>query len=180
MRHKAMLLLIAACFFNFNLFAQIDLSSVQSSKKDFWKQVSFGGGVGLNFGDGYFSGGISPSAVYNFNQYVSAGLGLTYNYLSDKRRNPDFRSSAYGGSVITLFHPIREIQLSAELEGIQVDRTFLFAEGNVKDDFFQEALFLGAGFRTGNVTMGLKYDVLHDNRRSIYGSAYLPFVRVFF
>ncbi len=180
MRFKAIPFLIAASFLCFNSFGQIDLSSVQSPKKDFWKQVSFGGGVGLNFGDSYFSGGISPSAVYNFNQYFSSGLGLTYNYLSDKRNNPDFRSSAYGGSVITLFHPIREIQLSAELEGIQVDRTFLFAEGDVKDNFFQEALFLGAGFRTGNLTMGVKYDVLHDDRRSIYGSAFLPFVRVYF
>ncbi|MEX0996776.1 MAG: hypothetical protein WDZ45_06995 [Flavobacteriaceae bacterium] len=177
---KAMLLLIAASFFNFNSFAQIDLSSAQSPKKDFWEQVSFGGGLGLSIGSGYFSGGISPGAVYNFNQYVSAGLGLTYNYLSDKRSNPDYKSTAYGGSVITLFHPIREIQLSAELEGIQVDRTFLFTDGEVKDDFFQEALFLGAGFRTGNLTMGVKYNILHDSNRSIYGSAFLPFVRVYF
>lgn len=180
MGFKVMPLFIVVSFFWFSSFAQIDLSSVQSNKKDFWNQASFGGGVGLSFGDGYFSGGISPSAVYNFNQYFSSGLGLTYNYLSDKRNNPDYKSSAYGGSVITLFHPIREIQLSAELEGIQVDRTFLFSEGDVEDNFFQEALFLGAGYRAGNLTMGVKYDVLHESNRSIYGSAFLPFVRVYF
>ncbi len=180
MGFKPILLFILWSFFCFKSFGQIDLSSVQSSKKDFWEQVSFGGGLGLNFGNGYFSGGISPSAVYNFNQYFSAGLGLTYNYLSDKRRIPDVRISAYGASIITLFNPIREIQLSAELEGIQVDRTFLFTDGDVKDDFFQEALFLGAGFRTGNITIGARYNVLYDKDRSIYGSAFLPFVRVFF
>ena len=180
MGFKAIALFIVGTFFCFNSFGQIDLSSVQSPKKDFWKQVSFGGGLGLNFGDGYFSGGVSPSAVYNFNQYFSAGLGLTYNFLSDKRRIPDVRISSYGGSIITLFNPVREIQLSAELEGIQVDRTFLFIDGDVKDDFFQEALFLGAGFRTGNITIGARYNVLHDDDTSIYGSAFVPFVRVFF
>lgn len=180
MSYKTIVLFILGFLFCFSSFGQIDLSSVQSPKKDFWKQVSFGGGLGLSFGNDYFSAGISPSAVYNFNQYFSAGLGLTYNYLSDKRRIPDARISSYGGSIITLFNPIREIQLSAELEGIQVDRTFLFPDGDVKDDFFEEALFLGAGFRTGNITIGARYNVLHNDDRSIYGSAFLPFVRVFF
>src|SRR5690606_14474989 len=110
----------------------------------FWENVSFGGGLGLNFGNGFFYGSISPSAIYNFNPYFSAGLGLSYAYLNDNRN--DYRVSAYGGSIITLFNPIREIQLSAELEGLQVDQTFVFPEGRVKNNYFQEALFFRGGF----------------------------------
>lgn len=176
---KGGLVFVVFIFF-FSSYAQNEDLGNHSQDKNFWKQVSFGGGVGLSFGDGFFLGGISPSAVYNFNQYVSAGLGLTYNYLSDKRTTPDVRVTSYGGSIITLFNPLSEIQLSVELEGIQVDRTFLFVDGDEKDNFFQEALFLGGGYRTGNITIGARYNVLHDEDRSVYGSAFLPFVRVFF
>jgi hypothetical protein len=161
-----------------NLNAQNILAPSQKQHNPFWENVSFGGGLGLNFGNGFFYGSISPSAIYNFNQYFSAGLGLSYAYLDDKRN--DYRLSAYGGSIIALFNPIREIQLSAELEGLQVDQTFLFSEGNIKDNYFQEALFLGLGFRTGNVTIGARYNVLYNKNRNIYGSALMPFVRVYF
>src|SRR5690606_11778981 len=82
--------------------------NTQKQHKPFWENVSFGGGLGLNFGNGFFYGSISPSAIYNFNQYFSSGLGLSYAYLDDKRN--DYRLSAYGGSIIALFNPIREIQ----------------------------------------------------------------------
>lgn len=161
-----------------NLNAQTIQSSPINQPNSFWENVSFGGGLGMNFGNGFFYGSISPSAIYNFNPYFSAGLGLSYAYLNDKRN--DYRVSAYGGSIIGLFNPIREIQLSAELEGLQVDQTFLFPEGDIKDNYFQEALFLGVGFRTGNVTIGARYNVLYNKNRNIYGAALMPFVRVYF
>lgn len=170
--------LILSLLFSIQIAAQTIPPSNQKQPNPFWENVSFGGGLGLNFGNGFFYGSISPSAIYNFNQYFSAGLGLSYAHLNDRRN--DYRVSAYGGSIITLFNPIREIQLSAELEGLQVDRTFFMDGGNVKDNFFQEALFLGAGFRTGNITIGARYNVLYNSDRNIYGSAFMPFVRVYF
>lgn len=171
-------LLLFSLVFSLNLSAQMIPPSNQKQPKPFWENVNFGGGLGLNFGNGFFYGSISPSAIYNFNQYFSAGLGLSYAHLNDKRN--DYKVSAYGGSIITLFNPIREIQLSAELEGLQVDQTFLFPEGNLKDNYFQEALFLGVGFRTGNITIGARYNMLYDRNRNIYGTAWMPFVRVYF
>ena len=41
-------------------------------------------------------------------------------------------------------------------------------------------LFIGAGYRSGNVTFGIRYDVLYDEKKSIYADAWVPFVRVFF
>ena len=55
-------------------------SNAQSTadEDNFWRNVQFGGGVGLNFGDGFFSGAIAPNALYNFNPYVSTGIGLNF------------------------------------------------------------------------------------------------------
>lgn len=148
-------------------------------KSEFWNKVSFGGGVGLNFGNGFFSGTLAPSAIYNFNPYVSAGVGLNGSYNS--LRN-DFSSTIFGGSIIALFNPINEIQLSTEFEQLNVSQRFDNGPNakETKDNFWASALFIGAGFRTGNVTVGVRYDVLFDEDRSIYADPWLPFVRFWF
>ena len=42
-------------------------SNAQETRSQFWQQVRFGGGIGLSFGDGFFSGTLAPSAIYEFN-----------------------------------------------------------------------------------------------------------------
>ncbi|MFT5217580.1 MAG: hypothetical protein ACI83H_002720 [Glaciecola sp.] len=41
-------------------------------------------------------------------------------------------------------------------------------------------LYLGAGYRTGNFTIGIRYDVLYDNEKSIFADPWMPFFRVYF
>jgi len=48
------------------------------------------------------------------------------------------------------------------------------------DNYWNTALYLGAGYRTGNVTIGGRYDVLYNAQTSLYGSGFMPFVRVYF
>ena len=43
-------------------------SIAQEAKNDFWEHVRFGGGLGLNFGDGFFSATIAPSGIYQFDK----------------------------------------------------------------------------------------------------------------
>lgn len=158
-----------------NMFSQQHQAESQNGS-NFWEHVDFGGGLAINFGNDYFVGSISPGAVYNFNDYIASGLGLSYTYLKDA----DFKAHMYGGSIILLINPIQELQFSAELEGIQVDARWEYDEV-IKDNFFQESLFLGAGYRTGKVTVGVRYNVLYDsNDINIYGSAWMPFVRIYF
>lgn len=145
------------------------------SQSNFWKKVQFGGGIGLSFGSGYTDISIAPSAIYNFNQYVALGLGAQYKYV--KQRNY-YASHLYGGSIIGLFNPINEIQLSAELEELRVNVDLDGSNSN-SQDYWNTGLFLGAGYRTGNVTIGARYNVLNDNN-NVYGSAFMPFVRVYF
>jgi len=113
---KSVLVIIILLFSNEILAQQQNITSRSSS--DFWNKVQFGGGIGLGFGSGYTDISITPSAIYNINEYVSLGLGAKYSYVSQKNY---YNSHLYGGSIIALFNPIREIQLSAELEELRVN-----------------------------------------------------------
>lgn len=151
--------------------------SQENTKSNFWNNVSFGGGIGLNFGDGFFSGTLAPQAIYNFNPYFSAGLGLTGSYSSQR---DVFKSTILGGSVVALTNPFPEVQVSAEFEQVNVNTKFDGRFNNTKDNFWANALFLGVGYRVGNATIGVRYDVLYDEDKSIYADPWLPFVRFWF
>ncbi|TDO83662.1 hypothetical protein EV143_10199 [Flavobacterium chryseum] len=155
-----------------------EISAVDNSN-NFWDKVQFGGGLGLGIGSGYTDISVMPSAIYNVNPIVAVGVGLQFGYLSSKNY---YDSYVYGGSLITLVNPIPEVQLSAELEQVRVDTRY---EANINrpsfsDNYWNTALYLGAGYRTGNVTIGGRYDVLFNDDKSLYGSAFMPFVRVYF
>ncbi len=157
-------------------FAQDDV--YEDEKSEFWKKVNFGGGVGLNFGNGFFNGTLAPNAVYNFNSKFATGVGLNFSYSSQR---DVFASTIFGGSVLGLFNPVPEVQLSAELEQLRVNTTFDNGiNPDTKDNFWASALFLGAGYRTGNIVFGIRYDVLYNEEDSIYSDPWLPFVRFWF
>ncbi|MBK0369360.1 hypothetical protein [Flavobacterium agrisoli] len=142
----------------------------------FWDKVQFGGGLGLNFGSGYTDIAVSPSAIYNINPVVAVGASLLFGYVN----TDSYHSIYYGGSVIGLVNPIPQLQLSAELEQTRFNTDYNWDGGNFSDNYWNTALYLGAGFRTKNVTIGIRYDVLYDKNKSIYAEPYMPFVRVYF
>lgn len=145
----------------------------------------FGGGIGLGIGGGYTDIMLAPSAIYNFNRYVAAGVGVQGSYV---RVKSDYESYMYGGSLITLFAPIEQLQLSVEVEQLRVNTRFApyspfypyAARVDRSDNFWNTALFLGAGYRVQNVTLGVRYNVLYDANRSVYGDAFMPFIRAYF
>lgn len=150
----------------------------KSSGNDFWKQLRFGGGIGLSFGDGFFSGTLAPSVIYPFNDQFSLGIGLNGTY--NKRENI-YKSTILGGSLIGLYNPIQQLQLSGEFEQLHVNRDFdQNVVSNLDDNYWYPALFIGAGYRSRNVTFGIRYDVLYDEDRSIYADPWAPFIRVYF
>ncbi|ETN94451.1 alpha-ketoglutarate decarboxylase [Zhouia amylolytica] len=148
-----------------------------SGQQDFWQNVRFGGGLGLGFGNGWFSGTLAPSAIYQVNSQFATGLGLNFSYADQK---DVYTATILGGSVIGLYNPIPEIQVSGEFEELHVNRKFEYIGDNVRDQYWVPALFFGLGYSTRNVTFGIKYDVLHDEDKSFYADAFIPFVRVYF
>lgn len=162
-------------FFSVLLFAQ-EQTTVPKTKSEFWKKVQFGGGIGLSIGSGYTDVTLAPSAIYNFNKYVAFGLGTQYTYAKQKNY---YASNLYGGSIIGLFNPIEQIQLSAELEQLRVNVDLEGSNSN-SQDFWNTGLFLGGGYRTGNVTLGVRYNVLYNKNNYVYNEAFMPFVRAYF
>ena len=167
-------LALLTVFISSCLFAQQNNSNPKIQNQ-FWKNVQFGGGIGLGFGSGFTDISLAPSAIYNFNEYVALGVGVQYKYLKQR----DFYAShLYGGSAIGLFNPIPEIQLSAELEQLRVNVNLEGSNTN-SQDYWNTGLFIGAGYRSGGATIGGRYNVLTD-KNNIYGSAFMPFIRVYF
>jgi hypothetical protein len=150
----------------------------EKTENQFWKNVRFGGGFGLSFGDGFFGGTISPQAIYQFNPQFGLGVGL--NGTINNRKNI-YKSTILGGSLIGLYNPADQIQLSAEFEELNVNRKFQgdFA-ANSDQNYWYSALFLGAAYRTGGISVGLRYDVLYDKEKSVYAEPWVPFVRLMF
>ncbi|WP_028289749.1 hypothetical protein [uncultured Olleya sp.] len=172
---KIIVLSVIACFLS--TFANSQ-NNLPQQKSDFWKNVRFGGGLGLSTGSNFFSATLAPSAIYQFNNTFAMGVGLNGTY--NKSKNV-YKSTILGGSVMGLFNPIEDIQLSAEFEQLNVNQQFegAFAE-NADRNYWVPALFIGAGYRTNNVTFGVRYDLLYDEADSVYANAFVPFVRVFF
>lgn len=154
------------------------LASAQNpnAKSNFWSQVRFGGGLGLGFTNGGFNGSIAPSAIYQAADNLAVGTSLSFNYAKFN----DNKLLAYGGSLLTLFNPVQFIQLSAEFEELRVNRTISAIPNAIKDNYWSPGLFLGLGYTDRNFTVGIRYDVLYDDQRSIYANAWMPFVRVYF
>ena len=164
---------LMGCFSNI---AQNQANKPQNN--DFVITIRFGGGLGLGFGSGYTDIMVAPSAIYQVNSMVAVGVGLQGSYVENKNY---YTSFMYGGSLIGLLNPIPEIQLSAELEQLRVNNSYKTTSGpNYEDDFWNTALFLGAGYSTGNVTVGLRYNVLYNKKDNVYGGSYMPFIRVYF
>lgn len=147
-------------------------------RSEFWKNVQFGGGIGASVGTGFADITVAPAAIYNFNRYVAMGVGLQGSFVKVRDSHEAW---IYGGSLLALFSPIEEVQLSAELEQMRVNSTLrLQGFEETQSNFWNTALFLGAGYRTGNVTIGVRYNLLFSEDDRVYGDAFMPFVRVFF
>ena len=153
------------------------------NERSFWENVYFGGGIGLGFGEGYANLGLAPSALYQINNQFGAGVGLQYNYTKLK---DNYSSSSYGVNVLGTYNPLPEFQLSLELEQLRVNNTLEAYSFNgyyypeTKDSFWNTALFVGAGFSSGNVTVGVKYNLLYDKNDRVYADSWMPFVRFYF
>lgn len=164
--------------FNFIILNAQELSTEEVPKKEtsFWNKVLIGGGIGLSFSNAYTNIAISPSGVYQFNDQFALGAGVSGNYA---RRKSYFEATVFGGSILGLFNPIEELQLSSEFELNKVNFKDIIADNT--SDYWYPALYIGGGYTIGNFgAIGIRYDVLYNDRKSVYGTAISPFIRVFF
>jgi hypothetical protein len=168
---KYLVLLTLCIGISFQSFSQDD-----TPQSEFWKNVRFGGGIGLSFGDGFFSGTLAPSAIYQFNPDIGLGLGLNGTYNSQKNV---YNSTILGASIIGIYNPINQLQVSGEFEYLNVNQRF---ENNIFENrnYWVPGLFVGLGYRSNNVIFGMRYNLLYSRDKSVYANPWAPFVRVFF
>jgi long-subunit fatty acid transport protein len=158
------LILCITLSLSFSLFSQ--------QKSEFWDHVRFGGGFTLGFGSGTTIG-ISPSAVYDFDNGFSVGTGLNYVY----SEVGSLSTSVYGASIISLYQiPVIGLQLSGEFEQSFAKQSDSFGSGTTSFP----ALYFGVAYNKGRFAFGLRYDVLYDENKSVYASPISPIVRFFF
>ena len=67
-----------------------------------WERVYGGGGIGLQFGNITLIN-VAPDIGYKITDRYSAGFGIRYIYLGDRRYNPPYEMSIYGGSFFNRF-----------------------------------------------------------------------------
>jgi hypothetical protein len=162
-------------------FSQMVLSQEKPLPKadtdSFWDHVQFGGGLGLSIGNDFTDITVAPSAIYNFDDHFAVGAGLQYSRLKQKNF---YSSNVVGGSLIGLYNPIEEIQLSLEVEEVHVNTTYDDLYDNEKRSFWNTGLYVGGGYRADNVTIGARFNLLFDKDKDLYGDAFMPFVRVYF
>lgn len=152
-------------------------TQTKAETESFWDNVQFGGGLGVAIGNDFTDITIAPSAIYNFNEHFALGTGLQYSRLKQKNF---YSSNVIGGSLVGLYNPIEEIQLSLELEEVHVNTTYDDLYDNVKRSFWNTGLYIGGGYRADNVTIGARFNLLFDKDKDLYGDAFMPFIRVYF
>lgn len=150
-------------------------TDIANEKSEFWENVRFGGGIQLSIGNGYTTIGVSPSAIYEISDKFATGVGVSYLYSRYKLQ--DLTYNVYGVSALALYNPIKEIQLSIEFEELSVNQKI----GEDTSSYWLPALYIGAAYSMGRrAAIGMRYDVLYDEQKSIYDSAFTPFIRVYF
>ncbi len=148
----------------------------QTQNQDgFWSKVRYGGGFAANFGNNFTVLGVSPTAIYPLNDYFALGLSAQFNYMEQRNL---FKNTVYGAGIVGLINPIKELQLSVELDQLRVNQKL--ENPSEAFNFWNTALFLGAGYQSNNVIFGFRYNVLFRQDDQLYTEAWMPFVRVFF
>ena len=170
-------LILLILLFSNVIYSQTSENLIKSSPS-IWKNVQFGGGIGLNISNQFTEINLAPGAIYRFNPKVAAGMGLQGSYISFQG---NFSSAIYGLSLLSLINPIEEFQISIELEQLRVNRTLVMNGGpDKKTNFWNTGLFLGGGYGGDNVVVGIRYNLLFKESDFVYSSAMMPFIRVYF
>ncbi|MEY4432760.1 MAG: hypothetical protein RLZZ44_890 [Bacteroidota bacterium] len=169
--------LILSVLFAFCFSFSFSQTIATNNPGEFWESVQFGGGFGLNLGTGYTEITIAPSAIYPLNDYVSVGAGLLGSFA---RQKDHYLTGIYGISAISLFHPMEKIQLSLEIEQTRVNTEIQMIPNPITQNYWNTGLYVGAGYRSGKVTVGARYNLLFDKDKSIYSDALMPFMRLYF
>ncbi len=156
----------------FFLFLSFSFISFSQQRDTFWENIQYGGGFSIGLGN-QTTIGISPSAIYNFDNGFALGAGVNYLYSEIN----DFSTQVYGASLISLYQTKFGIQLSGEF-----DYNFAKQKSRNNTNFNTSfpALHLGIAYNKSRFAFGIRYDVLYDENKSVFASPISPILRFYF
>lgn len=147
---KIFLSFLFVLFLQNNMYCQ-ELENSQQNKK-FSDRLFTGGNLGAQFGSISLID-ISPILGVMITKHLATGIGITYQYYSDKRFTPKISTSQYGGRVFGRFYiPILNdgIFVHLEYEFLNYEKIFIdYSTGLIKsrERSWLHSPLAGAGYR---------------------------------
>lgn len=90
-------------------------------------------------------------------------------------------TTTFGANIITQYSPIEKISTLLEFAELRVSTKTESVAGNSTNNYWDSALFVGAGFNiTSKISIGAKYNLLYKEGESVYTSPVIPFVNITF
>lgn len=174
---KNLILAIGIMLFSQNAISQTTEIAVIDSTSQKQKRLKFGVGFGLNFVGGT-NISLSPNVSYNVSKKVAIGVGVQGSYSAIKDLQ---NTTTIGGNIISQYTPVKKITTLIEFVELNVATETETPEGKIKENYWDAALFLGAGYNiTEKISVGAKYNVLYNEDESVYTSPVIPFVNITF
>jgi len=169
---RSVVLLLLVFAFSSGLYAQQDSTKAKQTPREKAEpsNVFYGGQLGLSFGD-YFRIMVAPMVGWVLDPKSSVGIKVAYEYINDKRYDPDRTYHNYGASLFYRYRVIPQLYGHAEFAyysyqySIETD-----ALGNLSSErSWVPFLLLGAGYvqpiapRT-SLFIEVLFDVLQDDK----------------
>ena len=160
----------------------------EPERRGFKKEDLFiGGGIQFSFSNYNFGIGASPVVGYSLNRWVDVGVGVNFNYISQREAYIDQFGNEYstgnkihqttiGPIAFTRFYPLKFLFIQAQVEQNFITQKYIYGDDfpSEKASFDATSLLLGAGYCSGRQGVGdlfyyvsLSVDVL-KNRYSPY------------
>jgi hypothetical protein len=157
-------------------FVSISKSSTAQLSKNLTDRLYAGGNFGASFGLVTYVE-VSPLLGYKITEKLSAGIGFTYSYLSDKRYVPTFSTSIYGGRVFGKYMVYQNFFAYSEIEGLNIDKIYSEGRTNIYN------VYIGGGYQQAigaNSSFGIMLLYNLNQTASAYYYQANPVIRVGF
>ncbi|PLW95376.1 MAG: hypothetical protein C0592_00415 [Marinilabiliales bacterium] len=136
-----------------------------------------GGSLGLRFGT-LTNIEVSPAFGYHINDYLSAGIGGTYQFYNNKYYYPSLRLNIWGGRAFFRVHPFSMIYLQGEYE-IMTYKTDIFHPAGEMENIISENILGGIAYRDVlSETVSYYMMLMYNFNQTIYTPYLNPVYRV--
>lgn len=156
MNKKLMLVLSFVCVITFANAQEEDKSSTEPTKGFKKENLFTGGNLGLGFGSGTTSFGISPHFGYSITKWLDAAISVNYNYISQRDYyvlNDKLRQTTIGPGAFVRIFPVKFLFAQAQFEHNFIKLKYIPASGSGISSSVEKveanSFLVGAGYTSG-------------------------------